>query len=285
MRLGVLNNTQALEDLDIQDVDGYLQRLQEGARIPMPAAIAQQVLQQDYTVYTGDEVAQAVAYQNMLAEHAAFLQGSAARAEAMASSAVYTDDGQEQENGTQYYYVPVVAQLRDGKVVERMYRFALTADQLPELQQQNRLMIARNELGSLRNDLRAVTKAAFARVYYPWSDRAVAMLEQVEVTGLLQALEADVMLRSEMQHPQNGPNLVTVEFEIQRANGQYRYTTIPVVPGDANTIAWLMKHGHLGQRELDDFEEYLGLEEQDLYEKYDDFAHEYTVATAMAERT
>ena len=176
---GKQGNGYGLEELNLEDVDGYLVRAYSGDASRMPEAMMHQILQRVPTVFTeGAGFDTAIQLQNMLVDNRRALQ---------------------QESG-RYYTVPVRVLMRDGTVFRRDYGFYLPEDELPLLRDLEVQMSTENAKACSLQELEDMK--TFGRVMlYNVEDRSFnftpTYLTAKEQEKLYAALEKDVMVRQQ----------------------------------------------------------------------------------------
>lgn len=234
---GSLHIYDVVEDLDLDDPDGYVDKVMRGSVDEMPAYIAQQILEKDATVLWGDEMQDAIEFQNLIAQHAGQLRDS-------------TNESYYYEEGVQYFYVPVTALMQDGSVVQRSYRFAVRQDEYEELIQLWEKVELRNRRGHIENTVNLLDKVNRITLHYNYygmipQERNMFTLNPGEWDGLIEAYRQDILQRSAEDTVYYDVPYITMELEVTG----YKYEALDFDFGYENTVAWMVEKGYLSEEE------------------------------------
>lgn len=128
---------------------------------PLPASYAPEILAADHTVFKGEDMEDAVALQNFIAQNTGALRQTSAAFD------YYDYYGYDLYNNSkaQYYSVEVVAKTTSGRVFRRVYRFTLDEGQLPELLALYNKLDFLTRAGNWQNVLDTIDRAKSLSVY------------------------------------------------------------------------------------------------------------------------
>ena len=231
-----------LADLELRDSNGYLERMAGGDRSPLPSAIAEQILQNDASVYSsGDEMADAILLQNMLADKAGELHQT---------RNAYTLGDAE------FFSVTVLARQKNGSTFRRVYQFFLAPGEQPELRAQLQKVYYNNEVAYATNVMRMARHARLVAIspsFYTSGStvQETRTLGTGEWGGLLEAYVEDVSdQEADRQDDFTDMPLFVIFVEMEIG----RFQTVTVSLRHTRTLQWLLDQGYLSPQELEEHE-------------------------------
>ena len=238
----------SVSEYDLTDESGYLQSLHAGIPAKMPRTVADKILAQDARVYTGEDAADVILLQQMLA--------------GLSNELLPTFNQSNVVLGEFRFYIPIHAKQENGKSFVRNYPFRIRPEEHPELLALIQKIERQNSVADISNMARVFDKAKQLELqleqnrygYYP------LRLRPGEWDGLKTAYLSDMERLLETPPVENADES-TDEYE-----SDFAYMIMELDAFDTrwflisqehqSTVAWLTENGY-GSKDLNEREQAL----------------------------
>lgn len=234
MQDGTVHSFRQIESYDLAGDEQFIEDVKQGHSEKMSRAIADQILSQDASVFSGEEAVDAIRLQQMLSDSYQKLRPTFNRT--------------REVPGEIACYIPITAKQADGATFKRTYSFRFQPEEMPELFALIEKLERQNKAADIQNTERILSKATLLRVGIAGSaDRNFVSvtippeewgdIRSVYLSDMREGLDIDTPV------DKNGNTIsdfafigVAIEF-----GEQYGF---PIWYSYENTIAWLIENGY-----------------------------------------